>query len=229
MLYLLAMTTSDFNKFLRPHVAEFIGTFVLVFAGCAAITVGKLSPAGVALTFALVIATMVYTFGHISGGQFNPAVSIGLATGGHQSWPRAGTFIVAQCVGAIAGAVALRLTIGSTIAGVTNPAGSVSTGEALAMEAIFTFVLVIVVTAIATDPRAPVEATALAVGGAIALGGLAAGPISGGSLNPARSLGPALVVGDLTNLWIYIVAPIVGGVAAALAYRYIRGGEKAQA
>jgi len=229
MLYLLAMTTSDFNKFLRPHVAEFIGTFVLVFAGCAAITVGKLSPAGVALTFALVIATMVYTFGHISGGQFNPAVSIGLATGGHQSWARAGTFIVAQCLGAIAGAVALRLTIGSTIAGVTNPAGSVSTGEALAMEAIFTFVLVIVVTAIATDPRAPVEATALAVGGAIALGGLAAGPISGGSLNPARSLGPALVVGDLTNLWIYIVAPIVGGVAAALAYRYIRGGEKAQA
>jgi MIP family channel proteins len=172
---------------------------------------------------------MVYTFGHISGGQFNPAVSIGLATGGHQSWARAGTFIVAQCLGAIAGAVALRLTIGSTIAGVTNPAGSVSTGEALAMEAIFTFVLVIVVTAIATDPRAPVEATALAVGGAIALGGLAAGPISGGSLNPARSLGPALVVGDLTNLWIYIVAPIVGGVAAALAYRYIRGGEKAQA
>ena len=229
MLYLLAMTTSDFNKFLRPHVAEFIGTFVLVFAGCAAITVGKLSPAGVALTFALVIATMVYTFGHISGGQFNPAVSIGLATGGHQSWARAGTFIVAQCLGAIAGAVALRLTSGSTIAGVTNPAGSVSTGEALAMEAIFTFVLVIVVTAIATDPRAPVEATALAVGGAIALGGLAAGPISGGSLNPARSLGPALVVGDLTNLWIYIVAPIVGGVAAALAYRYIRGGEKAQA
>jgi aquaporin NIP len=229
MLYLLAMTTSDFNRFLRPHVAEFIGTFVLVFAGCAAITVGKLSPAGVALTFALVIATMVYTFGHISGGQFNPAVSIGLATGGHQSWARAGTFIVAQCLGAIAGAVALRLTIGSTIAGVTNPAGSVSTGEALAMEAIFTFVLVIVVTAIATDPRAPVEATALAVGGAIALGGLAAGPISGGSLNPARSLGPALVVGDLTNLWIYIVAPIVGGVAAALAYRYIRGGEKAQA
>ena len=229
MLYLLAMTTSDFNKFLRPHVAEFIGTFVLVFAGCAAITVGKLSPAGVALTFALVIATMVYTFGHISGGQFNPAVSIGLATGGHQSWARAGTFIVAQCLGAIAGAVALRLTIGSTLAGVTNPAGSVSTGEALAMEAIFTFVLVIVVTAIATDPRAPVEATALAVGGAIALGGLAAGPISGGSLNPARSLGPALVVGDLTNLWIYIVAPIVGGVAAALAYRYIRGGEKAQA
>ena len=229
MLYLLAMTTSDFNKFLRPHVAEFIGTFVLVFAGCAAITVGKLSPAGVALTFALVIATMVYTFGHISGGQFNPAVSIGLATGGHQSWARAGTFIVAQFLGAIAGAVALRLTIGSTLAGVTNPAGSVSTGEALAMEAIFTVVLVIVVTAIATDPRAPVEATALAVGGAIALGGLAAGPISGGSLNPARSLGPALVVGDLTNLWIYIVAPIVGGVAAALAYRYIRGGEKAQA
>jgi aquaporin NIP len=223
------MTTSDFNKFLRPHVAEFIGTFVLVFAGCAAITVGKLSPEGVALTFALVIAIMVYTFGHISGGQFNPAVSIGLATGGHQSWARAGTFIVAQCVGAIAGAVALRLTIGSTLAGVTNPAGSVSTGEALAMEAVFTFVLVIVVTAIATDPRAPREAAALAIGGAIALGGLAAGPISGASLNPARSLGPALVVGDFTNLWIYIVAPIVGGVAAALAYRYIRGGEQAAA
>jgi aquaporin NIP len=221
------MTTSELNKFLRPHVAEFIGTFVLVFAGCAAITVGKLSPEGVALTFALVIATMVYTFGHISGGQFNPAVSVGLATGGHQSWLRAATFIVAQCLGAIAGALALRLTIGSTIAGVTNPAASVSIGEALAMEAIFTFVLVIVVTAVATDPRAPRETAALAIGGAIALGGLAIGPITGGSLNPARSLGPALIVGDYTNLWLYVVAPIAGGVAAALAYRYVRGGADA--
>ncbi len=221
------MTTSELNRFLRPHFAEFIGTFVLVFAGCAAITVGKLSAEGVALTFALVIATMVYAFGHISGGQFNPAVSIGLATGGHQSWLRAGTFIVAQCLGAIAGAVALRLTIGSTIAGVTNPAGSV--GESFALEAIFTFMLVIVVTAVATDPRAPREAAALAIGGAIALGGLAAGPISGGSLNPARSLGPALVVGDFANLWLYIVAPIVGGVVAALAYRYIRGGANSAA
>jgi glycerol uptake facilitator-like aquaporin len=129
---------------------------------------------------------------------------------------------VAQCLGAIAGAVALRLTIGSTIAGVTNPAGPV--GESFAVEAIFTFVLVIVVTAVATDPRAPREAAALAIGGAIALGGLAAGPISGASLNPARSLGPALVVGDFTNLWLYIVAPVVGGVVAALAYRYVRGG-----
>lgn len=149
------MKPSALNQFLRPHVAEFSGTFVLVFAGCAAITVGKLSPEEMALTFALVIATMVYTFGHISGGH-NPAISIGLATGGHQSWARA---------------------------------------------------------------------AALAIGGAIALGGLVAGPVSGGSLNLARSLVPALIVGDFTNLWLYIVAPI--GVVAALTYRHLRGGAAA--
>jgi MIP family channel proteins len=217
------MKTSDLNKFLRPHVAEFIGTFLLVFAGCAAILAGKLSTEGVVLTFALVIATMVYAMGPISGAQFNPAVSIGLATGGHQSWLRAGTFIVAQCLGAILAAAMLRFAFGTSIAAaVNNPAASTSVGEAFLFEAIFTAVLVIVITAVATGKGAPRETAALAIGGAIALAGFAAGPITSASVNPARSLGPALIAGDFTNLWLFIAAPIVGGIAAGLIFRFIR-------
>jgi aquaporin NIP len=215
------VTTAKLNNALRPHVAEFVGVFTLVYAGCAVVTAAKLSPEGVALTFALVIGILVYALGHISGGQFNPAVSVGLAVGGQQSWLRAATYSLAQCLGAIAGAGALGLVLGKTISGVTNPAGS--TSESLAMEAVFTFVLMLVVAGVATDPRAPRAAAGLAIGGAIALGGLVAGPVSGGSLNPARSLGPALVTGDLVNLWIYVAAPLAGAIAAAVLYRYLRG------
>lgn len=123
--------------------------------------------------------------------------------------------------GAVAGALALRATLGADAdVGVTEPSGSEP--QAFAWEVVLTFFLMLVITAVATDTRAIGEAAALAIGGTVALGALVGGPVSGASMNPARSLGPALVAGDLHGIWLYLVAPVVGSVAAAITYRYLR-------
>jgi aquaporin NIP len=206
----------------RAHAAEFIGTSALVFFGCGAIAVGRLDPAGVALAFGLVIAVMIYALGHVSGAHFNPAVSVGFAVGRHFPWTRTATYAIAQVGGAIAGALLLRLALpDATTLGVTMPTAGV--GPAVAWEIVTTFVLVLVITAVATDTRAVGEAAALAIGGAVALGALVGGPVSGASMNPARSIGPALVAGQLDDLWIYLVGPLVGACLAALTYRFLRG------
>jgi aquaporin NIP len=208
---------------MRPLVAEFIGTFVLVFAGCGAIAVGTASPAALALAFGLAIAVMVYALGHVSGAHFNPAVSIGFAIGRHFPWSRVAVYMVAQVAGAVSAALLLRLTLGPDAPlGVTAPTDSA--GRALVWEAVLTFVLMLVITAVATDVRAVGEAAALAIGGAVTLGSLVGGPVSGASMNPARSLGPALVSGDLASLWIYLLGPVVGASLAALVYGYLRDG-----
>ena len=206
-------------------MAEFIGTFALVFFGCGAIAVGDLSGAGVALAFGLAIAVMIYALGHVSGAHFNPAVSIGFAVGRHLPWSRAVSYIGVQIAGATVGALVLRATLGAGAdLGVTRPSGTDL--QSLAWEAILTFFLVLVVTAVATDSRAVGEAAALAIGGAVALGSLVGGPVSGASMNPARSIGPALVTGDLQSLWVYLVGPISGSVAGAIAYRYLRRSDR---
>jgi aquaporin NIP len=212
---------------LRAHLAEFIGTFGLVFFGCGAIANG-LPPIAVALAFGLAIAVMVYALGHLSGAHFNPAVSIGFAVGRHMAWGRALTYAGAQVAGASAGSLALRLTLGSTVnLGVTSPTGSDL--QAFAWESILTFFLMLVITAVATDDRAVGNAAALAIGGMVALGALVGGSISGASMNPARSLGPALVSGELDGIWIYVCAPIVGSSLAALTYRLLRAPAKPRA
>jgi aquaporin NIP len=206
---------------LRAHLAEFIGTFALVFFGCGAIANG-LPPTGVALAFGLAIGAMIYALGHISGAHFNPAVSIGFAIGGHMPWGRVVTYVGAQVIGAVVGALLLRLTLGSGASlGVTLPHGSDL--QAVGWETVMTFFLMLVITAVATDDRAVGNTAALAIGGTVVLCALVGGPISAASMNPARSLGPALVSGELGSLWIYLIAPILGSSAAALAYRYLRG------
>ena len=217
---------------MRAHLAEALGTFALVFLGCGAIAVdaqsGQLGHIGIALAFGLVIAVMIYALGHISGAHFNPAVSVGFAVGRHFPWSRVATYGVAQIAGAILGALLLSISLGPDAdLGVTQPAGSDL--QSLAWEAAFTFFLMLVITAVATDTRAVGEAAALAIGGAVAMGAFVAGPISGASMNPARSLGPALVAGDLTGIWIYLLGPILGAVAAAVVYRYLRGGDRTAA
>ena len=205
---------------MRAAAAESLGTFALVFFGCGAIANG-LSPTSVALAFGLVIAVMVYALGHISGAHFNPAVSIAFAVGRHAPWSRTVAYVVAQVLGAVAGAIALRATLGSDAdLGVTHPTGSDL--QAFVWEAILTFVLMLVITAVATDVRAVGQAAALAIGGTVALGSLVGGPVSGASMNPARSIGPAIVAGDLAGLWIYIAAPIAGAVAGVLVYGRLR-------
>jgi len=212
----------------RAHLAEALGTFSLVFAGCGAIAVesrtGQLGLIGVALVFGLVIAVMIYALGHISGAHFNPAVSVGFAIGRRLPWSRAATYSIAQIAGASIGAPVLHATLGTDPGlGVTRPSGSHL--QAMVWEALLTFFLMLVITAVATDRRAVGEPAALAVGGTVMLGALVGGPITGGSMNPARSLGPALIAGDLDSIWIYIVGPVIGAVAAALASRFLRGGQ----
>ena len=207
---------------MKAHLAEFIGTFALVFFGCGAIANG-LPPTAVALAFGLTIGVMVYALGHVSGAHFNPAVSIGFAIGGHLPMGRALTYAVAQVTGAIAAALLLRLTLGPGVRlGVTQPSGSDL--QAFVWESVLTFFLMLVITAVATDERAIGNAAALAIGGIVALGALVGGSISGASMNPARSFGPAVVSSELASIWIYLTAPIVGSSAAALVYRYLGGG-----
>ena len=205
---------------MRAHAAEFIGTFALVFFGCGAIANGLPAPA-VALAFGLAVAVMIYATGHISGAHLNPAVSIGFAVGRHLPWWRVATYAVAQVGGAIAAAGVLRLTLGDAAdIGVTQPSGTIL--QSLVWEAILTFFLVLVITAVATDVRAVGEAAALAIGGTVALDALVGGPISGASMNPARSIGPALVSADVSSLWLYVAGPIAGAAAGAVVYRLLR-------
>jgi len=205
---------------LRAHLAEFLGTFALVFAGCGAIAVGRLEPTGIAMAFGLAIAVAIYGLGHISGAHFNPAVSVGFALGRHFPWARVATYSLVQVAGAIAGAGLLRWTLGDVPLGVTR--SSVAVPAAIAWEVVLTALLMLVITAVATDTRAVGQAAALAIGGTVALAALVGGPVTGASLNPARSIGPALVSGDLRDLWIYLAGPVIGAAAGSLLYAFLR-------
>ena len=209
----------------RSLLAEAIGTFALVFAGAGAVVVDArthaLGHVGVAITFGLVIMAMIYAVGHISGAHFNPAVSFAFALTRHFPWPRTVAYWGAQLAGAIGAAALLRGSLGSDAhLGATLPSGS--QGQSFVWELVLTFFLMFVIMAVATDTRAVGEAAAIAIGGTVALDSMFGGPVSGASMNPARSLGPALVSGDLHALWVYLVAPIVGAALGALAYQLVR-------
>jgi MIP family channel proteins len=213
-------------KDLRALVAEAVGTFALVFAGCGAIMVNaktdQLGHVGVAITFGLVIMFGIYAVGHISGAHFNPSVTLAFAFSRHFPWGRAVGYWGAQLVGALAAAAILRGSLGNVAdVGATLPSGS--EGQAFLWELILTFFLMFVIMAVATDTRAVGEAAAIAIGGTVGLDAMFGGPISGASMNPARSIGPALVSGNLHALWLYIVAPICGASLAALTYQFVRG------
>ena len=201
-------------------VAEAIGTFALVFVGCGDIAVGTLTGAGVAAAFGLAIMTMIYALGHVSGAHFNPAVTTAFAIGRHFPASRVLPYWGAQVGGAIVAAWLLRISLGDVPLGVTQPTGG--DAQALVWEAVLTFFLMLVIVAVATDTRAVGQAAAIAIGATVAMGALVGGPISGASMNPARSIGPALVSGDLAHLWIYLVAPPIGAIAAVLMYRYVQ-------
>jgi MIP family channel proteins len=213
------------HDLLRSLLAETIGTFALVFAGCGAIMVnaktGQLGHIGVAITFGLVIMAMIYAVGHISGAHFNPAVTFAFSLSRQFPWRRAGLYWIAQLAGALTAAALLRGSLGNIAhVGATLPSGS--KGQSFLWEVIMTFFLMFVIMAVATDTRAVGEAAAIAIGGTVGLDAMFGGPISGASMNPARSTGPAIVSGDLHALWLYILAPIVGASLAALAYQVIR-------
>jgi MIP family channel proteins len=216
----------------RRALAEALGTFALVFAGCGAIMVDAKTSAvghvGVAISFGLVIMVMIYALGHISGAHFNPAVTLAFALTRHFRWPRVGVYWAAQLAGALAAALVLRASLGDIAhVGATFPSGS--DGQAFLWEGVLTFFLMFVIMAVATDTRAGGEAAAIAIGGTVGLDAMFGGPITGASMNPARSLGPAIAASDYTAVWVYIAAPLLGAAAAAIVYQFLRAGEQPHA
>ena len=213
---------------LRRAGAECVGTFALVTGGCGAIVVnhatGALGHLGVAASFGLVIMVMIYAVGHISGAHFNPAVTLGFALTRHFPLPRVGLYWAAQMAGALVAALLLRASLGDVAdVGVTMPSGS--DAQAFLWEAVLTFLLMFVIMAVATDTRAVGEAAAIAIGGTVGLDAMFGGPVTGASMNPARSLGPAIASGELSSIWVYLAAPLLGAAAAAFVYQFLRTGE----
>ena len=217
-------------------VAEFIGPFTLVIAGVGAIiSTQNLSDGGnlvaVALAHGLAIGLMVAALGHISGGHFNPAVTIAMLATGEIAITRAVSYIVAQVLGATAGAGVLTLVFPALgPMGRNNPGVNlglpglgpeVTVTGALIMEVVMTIFLVLVIFGTVVDPRGPKAIAPLAIGLIITMDILTGGRITGAAMNPARALGPAIVQQDFTNWWIYWVGPIIGGLIAAYAYKSI--------
>jgi MIP family channel proteins len=211
----------------HKFVAEGIGTFALVFAGTGAVvidaeTAGGVSHVGVGFTFGLVVMVMIYAVGHISGAHFNPAVTLAFAVGRHFPWGDVPRYWAAQVVGGLVASLLLRAMFGDTAnLGATIPVGSDL--RSLLLEGGLTAILMFVIVSVATDTRAVGQAAAIAIGGTVGLEALFAGPISGASMNPARSLAPALASWTWDAQWIYVAGPAIGAVVGVLAYGYVRG------
>ena len=212
---------------LRRAVAECLAAFALVFAGCGAIVTdavrgGALGAVGIAATFGLVIMAMVYATGHLSGAHINPAVTVAFALTRHFPPREALAYVVAQLAGASLAAFALLAAWSDKPAELGATVPSIGTGAALAYETLMTAALMFVIVAVATDTRAVGAGAAIAIGGAVALDALFGGPLTGASMNPARSFGPALAAGEWTSFWIYVVGPVVGAALGAAAYQLVR-------
>jgi aquaporin NIP len=203
---------------MKKYVSEFLGTFCLVFAGTGAIVInqtsgGVISHAGIALTFGLVVMAMIYTFGDISGAHLNPAVTCGFVAARRMKTMEGVRYILAQMAGAIAASGTLRLLFPLNVTlGMTQPAGS--TMQSFVLEILLTAILMLVILNVSVGAQEKGITAGIAIGGVIALEAMFAGPVSGASMNPARSLGPALIANNFTSLWIYLAAPISGALLA---------------
>ncbi len=222
----------------RAVVAEFIGTFALIFFGAGAVILagnGQLDLVGVALAHGLVIAVMVSQMGHLSGGVFNPAIQISLWVTGKMPSGRTVIYIVAQLAGAVAAAFLLKFLVPREAYDAAGGGGvalfpSLAAGKGILFEAVGTFFLVWAVFATIVDDRGPFNKTAgFTVGLTLTFGILAVGPWTGGAFNPARWFGPALATGDWANWYVWIVGPIAGGIIAGVLYWtvFLRGKEPA--
>jgi aquaporin NIP len=208
-------------------VAEMFGTFCLVFAGTGAIVVnsttsGSITHAGIALTFGLVVMAMIYALGDISGAHLNPAVTLSFAVARRFAWRNVPGYIAAQVTGALCASLLLRLLFpaDATLGG-THPSGTIT--QSFVLEVVLTFVLMMVILAVSSGPKEKGIMAGIAIGGVVALEAMFAGPICGASMNPARSLAPAIVAGDSDSLWIYLTAPVLGAALAVPVWNVVRG------
>lgn len=212
----------------RRAATEALAAFALVFAGCGAIVANTvyadtLGAVGVSLVFGLIVMVMVYATGHLSGAHINPAVTVAFTLARHFPAREAAAYIAAQVTGALAAALVLLAIWPDQPAQLGATIPTVGAGSAFVYETILTAFLMFVIVAVATDTRAVGAAAAIAIGGTVGLDALFGGPVTGASMNPARSLGPALASGELTDLWIYLTAPFLGAALGALAYQLVRG------
>ncbi len=211
---------------MRKYLAEAIGTFALVFCGTGAIIInqeqdGVISHVGIAITFGLIVMAMIYALGDISGAHFNPAVTIAFAVGGKFSVKEMIPYIMSQAMGAFTASIILHFLFPmSDMLGTTLPAGSPM--QSFILELILTFILMFVIIHVAKGSKEQGMFAGLAIGAVVLLEAMFAGPVCGASMNPMRSLAPAVISGHLENLWIYIIAPPLGAVLATLAWKVLQ-------
>ena len=214
----------------RRMAAEAVGTFFLVLIGPGAIVVnawsgGAVTPLGIAVAFGLVILVMVASLGHLSGAHLNPAVTVAFWSSGHFPASDVAAYIVAQCAGATGASLLTRAALGPTgHLGATLP--TVSSGAAFGVEWMLSLMLMLVIMAAATDERVTEGSAALVVGATVGLCALVGGPLTGASMNPARSLGPALAGGGWAGHWIYWTAPVLGMLTGAHGYEWLRRAQR---
>jgi len=210
---------------MKKYTAEMVGTFALVFCGTGAIVIdqqtgGAVSHAGVAVTFGLIVMSMIYALGDISGAHLNPAVSIAFTLAGKFPVKQLVPYIVSQLAGALLASGLLRLLFPENLTlGATLPAGSAA--QSFVLEFILTFFLMLVIINVATGSKEQGMFAGLAIGSVVLLEAMFAGPICGASMNPARSVAPALVSGHTESIWVYLAAPVLGAAAAIPLWKYL--------
>lgn len=210
---------------MKKYVAEFIGTFALVFCGTGAIVInqetgGAVTHVGIAITFGLIVMSMIYAFGNISGAHLNPAVSIAFTLSGRFSVKELFPYIISQIAGALFASLILKFLFpANELLGATLPKGSDM--QSFVLEFILTFFLMLVIINVATGSKEQGMFAGLAIGSVVLLEAMFAGPVSGASMNPARSLAPAIVSGQLTHLWIYLTATIAGAALAVPVWKFL--------
>ena len=214
------------SKLGRDAVAEALGTFILVFLGTGSVMVnqmsqGAISHLGISLVFGAIVTALIYTLGHISGAHFNPAVTLAFWLSGFFPGKRVVVYILAQCTGAVAASMVLRSAFGVVAnLGATLPLKD-NWLQSFLLETVLTFILMFVIFGSGLDRRAPIGFAGIAIGLTVAVEAAVMGPITGASMNPARSLAPALVGGLWQHHWVYWVAPILGAQLAGLVYRWL--------
>ncbi|KAI4337693.1 hypothetical protein L6164_016077 [Bauhinia variegata] len=212
----------------QKGVAELLGTYILIFVGCGAALVSKVQPltiVGVAIASGLALTVAIYSVGHVSGGHFNPAVTIALATVRKLPFKLVPPYVFCQLMGSILACLTLRVLYNRQAdirVALTEHSSSTTELEAIVWEFIITFILMLTICGVATDQRGSKDLAGVAIGVTVLFNIIIAGPITGASMNPARSLGPAIVSGVYKDIWIFIIAPILGAIAASMVYSLLR-------